>query len=532
MALNATLSCSPCGYEDTCTNAYTWCTYCEEGFCVKCTKVHRSTKMSRDHKLISVEEYEKITELIVNLNCKNHQKRCDLFCKKHDVGICVVCITSDHKDCDEIILIEEAAKNAKPSTALADLEAIISGMLNKLKCCINDRVMASIKIDKDEQLIKETIRDIRLSLDQRLDELEQILLLELKTKYERCKHELTKSVKDFELTEKEFESINRQITILKEFASDIQIFFVTRQANPKIKEKIVCIEEKMRQVYNYSLKVEPHPMIHSLLKDIQQFGKIKLNEETEFRSISLRLKQKFKLKEINWPITGCIILPNERIIVASYVDKIPLQEYDISGNHIRDIVVSSAPFDLTIIDTHHIAVTYGRDQFLENININTNCAVRKINFNGNCYGLSHQNGKLYVAVRFEGIVITDISGNILCTIKCNANYITTSTDRIYYTEYDSDSAYCCSMDGQGIWRFQDRSTSGLEGISLDNNRNVLVVSRGDDILRLIQHDGKESKILLNANDDLYNPLAVFHSKDKQIMCIGLKNGITALYRVA
>lgn len=532
MAFSATLSCSPCGYEDICTNAYTWCTYCEEGFCLKCAKVHRSTKMSRDHICISVEEYEKITELIVHLDCKNHKKRRDLFCKKHDKGICVVCITSDHKDCDEIILIEEAATNAKPSTALADLETIISGMLNKLKCCINDRVMASTKIDKDEQLIKETIRDIRLSLDQRLDELEQILLLELKSKYESCKRELTKSVKDFELIEKEFESINKQITILKEFASDIQMFFVTRQTNPKIKKRIVCIEDKMRQQYNYSLKVEPHPMINSLLTDIQQFGNIKLNEETDFRSICLRLKQKFKLKEINWPITGCIILPNERIIVASYVDKIPLQEYDISGNHIRDIAVSSAPFDLTIIDTQHIAVTYGRDQFLENININTNCAVRKINVKGNCYGISHQDGKLYVAVRLLGIVTTDISGHILCTIKCNANYITTATDRIYYTEYDSDTAYCCSMDGQVIWRFQDRSTSGLEGISLDHNKNVLVVSRGDDILQLIKHDGKESKILLNADDGLYNPLAVFYSKDKQIMCIGLKNGITALHQVS
>lgn len=59
MTAAITCTCSLCDYEDDFKNARTWSTNCEEGFCADCQKVHSLTNMSRNHKLISIEDYLK-----------------------------------------------------------------------------------------------------------------------------------------------------------------------------------------------------------------------------------------------------------------------------------------------------------------------------------------------------------------------------------------------------------------------------------------------------------------------------------------
>lgn len=557
MALNKIVLCDPCKYDDTTKNAKKWCTYCEEGFCVDCEKVHRSTKMSRDHKLISVDDYENRYDLIsVNLNCGIHCKRLELYCNTHNEEICAACITSNHKGCRDIMLIENVAKIAKSSKSLDDLFMIMSIMLSNVKCCIKDREMVTSKIDEEEQYIKKTIFHTRLSLNNRLDELEQNLLFELKSKYETSKAKITSSLKNLELLKTELENISKTTVQLTEFASDLQIFLATRQTATKIEKLGKGINENLRLENNFSLKIELHPMILTLLNDIQQqFGEIKLAEQNaglqfqdekidqaqkrirelklDFHGKNLQLKTTFDLKHVEYSITGCILLPDERIIAAVSDLKKSLQEYNISGENIRDIPVSGSPFDLTIIDTHRIAVTYGYGKFIEVIDMQTNAVnvEKKINCDGSCWGISYQDGKLYVSVCKKGILITNTAGNILNTIQCDPHYITTTHDSIYYTNGSRDTVYCCNMTGQGIWNFTDTLADELEGISVDHNGNVLVVCRMWNSLKLIQHDGKDSKTLLTMVDGLDYPSVVCYNKDLKMMCIGLTYRTFAIYQV-
>ncbi|XP_063426131.1 uncharacterized protein LOC134709938 [Mytilus trossulus] len=540
MELKKIVLCDPCKYDDTTKSAKKWCTYCEEGFCVDCEKVHRSTKISRDHRLISVDDYENRYDLIsVNLNCGIHCKRLELYCIKHNEEICVACITSNHKGCRDIMLIENVAKIAKCSTSLNDLFTIMSKMLNNVECCIKDREMLTSKIDEEEQFIKKTIYDTRMSLNKRLDELEQNLLIELKSKYETSKAKIKSSLKNLELVKTELENISKMAVQLTEFASDLQIFLATRQKATKLEKISKGINDNLRLENNFSFKIELHPMILTLQKDIKQFGEIKLTEQNaglqfqdekidqaqkrihelklDFHGKNLQLKTTFDLKHVEYSITGCILLPDERIIAAVSDLKKSLQEYNmISGENIRDIPVSGSPFDLTTIDTHRIAVTYGYGKFIEVINMQTNAVTveKKINCDGNCWGISYQDGKLYVAVCKKGILVTNTSGNILNTIRCNPHYITTTYDSIYYTNGSRDTVNCCTMTGQEIWNFTDTLTDELEGISVDH---VLVVCRMWNSLKLIQRDGKDSKTLLTMVDGLNHPSVVCYNKDLKLM---------------
>ncbi|CAG2258103.1 unnamed protein product [Mytilus edulis] len=182
-------------------------------------------------------------------------------------------------------------------------------------------------------------------------------------------------------------------------------------------------------------------------------------------NVSLKLKQKFDIKGSEQPISGCIVLPDDRIIIADYYGTGKLMEYNNNGQHIRDIPVSDKPHSLTLVDTDRIAVTYVASKYLEIINTKNTSERKRVNCSNLCLGISYQDQKLYVIVYQQGIVVMDLNGKTLNTIDINVYsvfHITTTSDRIYYTDQGSNTVHCCSMTGQKIWVFKDQSISNRE----------------------------------------------------------------------
>ncbi|CAG2228335.1 unnamed protein product [Mytilus edulis] len=167
-------------------------------------------------------------------------------------------------------------------------------------------------------------------------------------------------------------------------------------------------------------------------------------------------------------------------------DKV-IMEYSVDGRHIRDIPVSDKPFDLAIIDSDNIAVSY-ENNGMEILNINNKMVHAKVTFEYGCFGISYQNGNIYILVCNKGIVEMDVSGKRLRTI--GGKYA---------------KVYCCSMMGEDIWTFTDQSLVDPRGLSADGDGNVFVVGSDSNNLMMIQHDGKVSKTLLTESDGLNHP---------------------------
>ncbi|XP_076090601.1 uncharacterized protein LOC143062720 [Mytilus galloprovincialis] len=559
MASRLNISCGSCGYEDISKSAKKWCTICEEGFCGECEKYHKSMKVTRDHKMISIEDYRQIKNISVNLNCEIHGKKLDLYCKKHDTAVCVVCIPLDHKSCSasDVISIDEASKNAKQSTSLLDLEGTISTTIDNVNHCIKDREIALTNVDQDEKTIRKTITDTRKNLNEYLDKIERKLLLDLKSKHGNCKSEILKILDKLRQIEKEVEKLREETLQMKRFASDLQVFLGTRHLNKIMSKKIGSLKEEIRRCTKNRMEIDVNHVISSLENEIKLFGEIKVIEtmanlqlkdakfdqaqiqihgfSQSIQNVNLKLKQKFDIKGSESPISGCIMIPDDRIIIADCYGSGKLMEYNTNGQHIRDIPVSDKAHSLTLMDTDRIAVTYGTFKYLEIINTKNTSERKKVNCSSLCWGISYQDQKLYVVVFDQGIVVMDLNGKTLNTIDINVDrvfHITTTSDRIYYTDEDRNTVHCCSMTGQKIWEFKDKSISFPRGISVDSNQNVYIAGRTSNNLTVIQHDGRDSKVLLTDRDELKFPNAVNYNKQKKIICLAFKAGSVALYQVS
>ncbi|CAC5408357.1 unnamed protein product [Mytilus coruscus] len=558
MASGKHIPCGPCSFDDVTKDAGRWCTNCEEGLCEDCEHVHRKSKSSRNHRVISIEDYRKIENVSISQVCEHHGENLEWFCKSHDEVLCVVCVPSKHKACSDVIPISPYSENSRQSTALSELEETIEGTLRNVKQCIKNRESATKEIENQELAVKTMIFETRTKINGKLDKLQEKLLHELRSTSDKCKSEYMKIIQKLKSTEEMLTKLREQTIHMKQFSSDIKVFLGTRQADKLIKSEVESLKSEIHVTKDYGLKVDIHSLIEKLSSEVENFGQIKVTEcnaiNFDFRDpkidqaqikinvpasrnisdIKLQLIKTFTISRANeMIITGCVILPNGHILVANYKPDNHLIEYSDSGEHIRDIPVSSMPYDIALIDPSRIVVTYGDASFLEIMNSNTFSVEKKICLQESCLGVSHEDGKLYI-IHGHSVLVLDYSGRKIKTMKTASMHVTcmyASRDRIVYSDWKNNKVHCCNLNGEELWQFENDSIKFPRAVQADNHNNVYVVGYVSNNLTIIQYDGKDSRTLLKRSDGLNRPNAVFFDKDKRKLLICNKDGNVASYKV-
>ena len=194
--------CSGC--ENGRNLATTRCLECREFLCVDCTQAHRRVKFTREHEILSLEEFVDRTnpkEESSFTTCSRHNsENLDMYCKTCDLLTCKDCrTTSDHAG-HEAFSLQNAIDSTKPTlltlleTTQKNIPALQKSVYEVIKVYgkwqnkideiswqirrTSRRLIQAIK-DREHQLLKElnTIRDNRSSvLVNRKEEIEKSLV--------------------------------------------------------------------------------------------------------------------------------------------------------------------------------------------------------------------------------------------------------------------------------------------------------------------------------------------------------------------
>ncbi|CAC5374799.1 unnamed protein product [Mytilus coruscus] len=473
----------------------------------------------------------------------------------------MACFPAKHKSCSAFIIsLAEAAKNAKSSTGLVGLEHTINNTLENIKKCVNEREAAAKSIEKQEMVIKKIISDTRENINTHLDDLQRKLLNELSSTYTFCKSSYGKFHSQLHKMEKEIERLKEQTSQLKCLASDQHVFLSMHQMTKALNHEIKFLKEVLNSVKNYDIKIEIHQGITSFFENVNCFARTKVDESNvsfQFKDAKidqaqiplhtrgfvhdtrLQLLKQFKVKQLgeNMNISGYAILANGNLLMADQSGQKVIMEYNEDGHFIRDIPVSAKPYNMIVIDTDRIAVSYGVQKYIEIIDLKNKNVMKKVKLKNYCYGISFSDGKVYVVVRKEGIVVLDMEGTILNTIKFSTGgsvyNITTTKDKIYYTIMAENTVYCCSTYGKEVWNFKGTNSLVVpSGISADRDQNVIVLGLSSNNLLVLQNEGKISKALLTKTDGLDQPSSVCYNKENNMLLVcNQKNGDAFLFSI-
>ncbi|KAK7097101.1 E3 ubiquitin-protein ligase TRIM33-like [Littorina saxatilis] len=138
------------------------CVDCGDMFCQGCTTLHKKQSMSKNH---AVEKLSSLTpeKLAASSRtaCAAHSDKLpEVFCPTHGQSVCLRCATTVHRQCPDVMDLEEKVGQAR--TVLAELAATLTTGENKLEQSIKQLDEQLKQIDRQTQ---SAIAELRVTFD-------------------------------------------------------------------------------------------------------------------------------------------------------------------------------------------------------------------------------------------------------------------------------------------------------------------------------------------------------------------------------
>ena len=198
--------CDPCHFDNVKESANSFCVVCLEYLCRGCSRDHRKSKATRNHKVLSDKEMPddpKMFKLMKSLvSCPDHpEMEVSIKCKTHEKLICTKCLVVSHRKCDEVIEISNQTAEDECSATPGALNTLIDRLKAVHEMTVSVRHAKEQNIEQihtDNSRILMEISDYINSLQEHLLKLEDMsksdtanilskILSNLQNDVDRCK---------------------------------------------------------------------------------------------------------------------------------------------------------------------------------------------------------------------------------------------------------------------------------------------------------------------------------------------------------
>jgi len=566
MATSGTIICEICEAQYITKHADQWCPECDEGLCSDCeNNFHKISKSTRDHYIISIENYHKLPSSISEIanHCRYHAMKYTHFCQHHDKPCCPDCISPNHKDCVGLLSIREIIKTSKISTLIDNIEHNLTDIRNNIDKITKNRQQNMSDIRQQRQMFKDQVKQMRIKINSHLDTLEHNILQELDDTEDKIKSKIDNLLKQLSKNSKKVERLQSGIIAVKEYASDLQTFLGSKAIEEEVKKEeeylMVLSEDGCLQQRN--LRYTINTKIKDILSTIAKFGSVSIDTSPpslviktmkakqaqimsviqhpsvkSINDIKLTLHTTFNIPKGIWGIgiTGCTVCPNGKMIfVDQYNSRLVILNEDGTLDKVKSCSLGSL-FDVTCLDDTTVAVS---SKCVEIINIESTKTERCIRTSKPCRGITHHNGVLLWCEYQRGIHMMKLSDDRVTTLVKqinlpNGTYITTCGDKIYQTNRDTNTVTCYTIKGEKLWEYKD--TSVLNGplcVTVDTNSNVYVTSQISHSVVVLEPDGRQGRQLISSNDGLNDPTGIYFNKSKNSLFVANNRGKVFLYNM-
>jgi hypothetical protein len=480
----ADILCGICESQHITKCADHWCPECEEGLCSECQKYHSLPKASRTHGIISIENYKKLPQSISEIvhNCKDHAMKYTIYCPNHDTICCPVCISTNHKKCDDLMAIPELIKTAKTSSIIATMEQSLRDMKHNIDIAVKDREGNMSSIRKQRQHYSDDIKQIRVKINSHLNTIEQRIMGEFIDVEENVKLQIEKLLTELSKRSDTINEIQGIILALKEYASDLQTFLGSKSIKVEVKKQakfVECLSED-GSLNQLNIKCSIDNKILDLVSTITTFGSVAIETGSQtavlktekskqaqiisvvhppslhsINDIKLNLYSKIKIpKQISRFSRGCVICPNGKMLFTDNISKQNLVILNNGGTLDKEITCSPHhPRDVTLIDDSTVAVSTSGDVRI--INIDTKCTERVIKITVSCYGIAYHKGALLWCEGSRGLNKMELSDDRITTLVEDVklpheSFVTTFGDKIFQTNLVNNSVTCYTINGEKL----------------------------------------------------------------------------------
>jgi hypothetical protein len=274
----STVTCNVCSLRHITKSSAVWCSECDEGFCTECKEYHSLAKATRDHVTITIGEYQKLPPFIVGINllCDEHCEKYQTYCKNHEHLCCRKCVITRHKNCKDIVPLEDVVDNVKNSSSVQEMEHLLDDLATNIKTIIASGQDNIDVLNKTKTGIEKEIKQTRLAINGYLDKLETELIAKLQEACDSAKGQIMELVATLAEKEKEILKCQDNLQNMKTHATDLQTFLGLNKIEHEItkNERFVQSLIDHQKVSKTTLHCKINQTLQTLTTDVHCFGEV------------------------------------------------------------------------------------------------------------------------------------------------------------------------------------------------------------------------------------------------------------------
>ncbi|XP_063411340.1 uncharacterized protein LOC134694266 [Mytilus trossulus] len=496
--------CAGCQRSDEDIPAVSWCS---ELVCKTCSRVHE--RMSPPHKIVPMKEIQQLSSSLLTLskNCDNHpDQKIALYCCQHDKVVCVSCVPISHQNCKSIISIEKAARGVKDGTAISDVERRISNLCQVTENRRSQSEKTLVDLEKSRTKIKTRVSEIKQKVIAHLDTLEAEMHKGIDSKYENCTESVSRNKDSIQSSADLLSTWKSDLHSLKQLTSEVHLFQVVKFLDTKAYQKELEIREIQTATVPI-LKYNPSEFESKIKNLVPDLGKITVdNVQVQMPVLDIDQQGQFLVKDerklslthsFQTTILGnevCIIrgcfIPDDRLLLCQYQGtQLFVCKLDGSDSSVIDLYYT--PHNISLYDKNHVVVSVD-DKGIQIIDLTSLKPGRTIKVEGNCYGITSVNEKIWVKNKSYTLTIVNINGKVLKEIQTTfdpCDICANHDGDVYCTDFNSSKVFLVSSDGKEREIYNSPDPEHAGGVAVDERGDVFVSGWLSNNIHRISNDG-------------------------------------------
>ncbi|KAL4218743.1 hypothetical protein ACF0H5_021331 [Mactra antiquata] len=549
--------CTGCDKKNKTVQAVKYCVECKLYCCQSCTDMHGMFPLMADHSFLGVGQGKQHGNQTPNLPefptercCIHSGKVQDMYCRKHDVVGCYVCMAKDHKSC--------------PESQIYSLPDMVDVLYNPSDCQQTQRRLqqmifsfSTLSKSKDAQLkgLKEAKEETINQTANYQKVLERIVRKAAESSKKKVVKAYTSLEADILQDKNTIDSTNDVLQetddkLKKAFDNRAQRFVCLKEAEKNIK---VAENEKLKQEKNDNTDVEisfrPNNTLMDYIQGVHGIGDVLVVAKKKRNLYEFKGRRDINIKVSDDNITcssyGCCLTYDNQLLVTDYdnkkVKRIDTQTLTVVGY----VTLDSSPQGICCINQHVVAVGCYSPHKIQFVSIkNKMTATRKIVTSHDCFGISMKDDNLFVTDFSTSLYIYDMNGTLLRTITNDddGNKLFSKTTHIVFIE-SGNIMYVCDRDN-GLVCFDGKDNylstikdsdlkgaRGVCGVCTDGRGNLFVHGFSSNTIEQYNEDGKKIGVVQLEDGSKYPTTIFFHRGQNRMFVTMYDSDILKMYEL-
>ncbi|KAK3606570.1 hypothetical protein CHS0354_041540 [Potamilus streckersoni] len=546
--------CDGCQYVGESKSAQGFCVVCEASLCGDCLSVHKKTKVTREHKVISVEELDSTPEnqlrFAEGFGCLDHKdKTIEYYCQSHEAFCCADCFFSDHRTCDEV---KNLSKDLPSLLSDLKTQEIMDQMNIIEKHLQNFTLTNESNINKLEATfsnLTDKIQAFRKEINERLDEIERTVTAEGNRIY---KEEMIRQQEENHQCQCLINAVRNSKTFLEsvlKYGTDVQTFLVSKKSIAQLKSYKVLIREKYEEIESLSVQLEFGNLIKGILsQDVDSIAKLQSKRDLTsfpcsyipdslFSSGAGKFLREHQVKLVRvldihstgvdspW-YSGGVYLTGGDIVLANRANNTCCL-YDSCYNFITSYTLPEKPINMCFVDDHEVAVSFPIRKTIHFLSVRDNSFrdTGTVKTRYRCYGIT--------AISREEVVVAGCMDDKKCywnivsrtagescyhEIDCHGEsaYVALNNckSRVYISISQNHAVYCFGLrDGRQYFVYTSNNLRHTLGIAVDREDNVFVVGFHSHNIHKLSPEGTTLQVIISGVP--HHPNRIFFDKNRE-----------------